>query len=120
MYMEKTVWKVDVDTGEMVALDTETTSIDAQQASLVGLSFSVTAGNAAYLPLGHSYTGVPAQLPFKDTLEKLKPLLEDPAICKTGQNLKYDIEVLQKHFGGTTVRKLRKAFERRDEQSATG
>ncbi len=90
-------WIEKLATSEIFALDTETTSIDAQQASLVGLSFSVTPGNAAYLPLGHSYTGVPAQLPFKDTLEKLKPLLEDPAICKTGQNLKYDIEVLQNH-----------------------
>ena len=90
-------WIEKLAASEIFALDTETTSIDAQQAALVGLSFSVTPGNAAYLPLGHSYTGVPAQLPFKDTLEKLRPLLEDPAISKTGQNLKYDIEVLQNH-----------------------
>ena len=90
-------WIEKLVTSDIFALDTETTSIDAQQASLVGLSFSVTPGEAAYLPLGHSYTGVPAQLPFNETLEKLKPLLEDASQSKTGQNLKYDIEVLQNH-----------------------
>ncbi len=79
------------------ALDTETTSLDAQQAELVGLSFCVEAGKAAYLPLRHSYAGVPDQLPFEQTLAKLKPILENPKLKKIGQNLKYDLIVLQHH-----------------------
>jgi DNA polymerase-1 len=79
------------------AVDTETTSLDAQQADLVGMSFSVTPGEAAYLPLGHNYAGVPKQLPLRATLDKLRPILEDPNQPKTGQNLKYDIEVLQNY-----------------------
>ncbi len=79
------------------ALDTETTSLDAHQAHLVGISFAVTSGEAAYLPLGHTYAGVPRQLPLEETLEELRPVLENPEIPKTGQNLKYDLEVLQYH-----------------------
>ena len=82
---------------EIFAIDSETTSLDAHQAHLVGLSFCATAGHAAYLPLGHTYTGVPQQLPLKDTIEQLRPLLENPKHAKTGQNLKYDMEVLQYH-----------------------
>ena len=93
---EKTLdeWIKKIKDSKIFAVDTETTSLDAQQANLVGLSFAVTPGEAAYLPLGHTYTGVPEQLPFKNTIEKLKPVLEDPDQAKTGQNLKYDAEVL--------------------------
>jgi DNA polymerase-1 len=90
-------WLNALSNSELIAVDTETTSLDAQQARLVGLSFCITPGKAAYLPLAHSYAGVPAQLPFDETLAKLKPLLEDPKLKKVGQNLKYDAIVLQHH-----------------------
>ena len=95
-------WMEKIRAAEVLALDTETTSLDAHQASLVGMSFSVAPGEAAYLPLAHDYAGAPEQLDRQATLEKLKPLLEDPAVIKTGQNLKYDIEVLAHH--GIAVR----------------
>ncbi len=82
---------------EVFAVDTETTSLDAHQAALVGISFSDKQGEAAYLPLTHDYAGVPKQLGLDAVLKKLKPLLEDPNRSKTGQNLKFDIEVLQHH-----------------------
>ncbi len=90
-------WLKILDNAPLFALDTETTSTDAHQARLVGLSFCARPGQAAYLPLGHDYTGAPDQLPYRQTLERLRPLLENPAKAKTGQNLKYDIEVLQRH-----------------------
>ena len=82
---------------EVVALDTETTSVDAHQASLVGMSFCVEAGKAAYLPLAHDFAGAPPQLDRNAALDRLRPLLEDAAVVKTGQNLKYDLEVLGHH-----------------------
>ncbi len=82
---------------DIFALDTETTSIDAHQARLVGVSFSTEEGEAAYIPFGHDYEGAPAQLPLEATLEKLRPLLESDDHLKTGQNLKYDMEVLHHH-----------------------
>ena len=78
----------------LFAFDTETTSLDYMQAELVGVSFAVTAGEAAYVPFGHDYLGVPEQLSRDLVLAKLKPLLEDPNLGKLGQNLKYDISVL--------------------------
>jgi DNA polymerase-1 len=72
------------------ALDTETTGLDPMQAELVGMSFAIAPGEAAYLPLAHCYAGVPAQLDRAAALAKLKPLLEDPAPRIIGQNLKYD------------------------------
>ncbi len=90
-------WLEILDHASLVAIDTETTSIDPHQARLVGLSFCVEPGQAAYLPLGHDYPGAPDQLPYQQTIERLRPLLENPAKAKTGQNLKYDIEVLQRH-----------------------
>ncbi len=72
------------------ALDTETTGLDPMQAELVGMSFAITPGDAAYLPLAHCYAGVPAQLDRAAALAKLKPLLENPAPKIIGQNLKYD------------------------------
>ncbi|MFV3380710.1 DNA polymerase I [Pseudomonas sp. NY15354] len=78
----------------LFAFDTETTSLDAQQAKLVGLSFAVEPHEAAYVPLAHDYEGAPAQLDRDRVLLALKPLLEDPAKGKIGQNAKYDINIL--------------------------
>ena len=90
-------WIETLKKSDIFAVDTETTSLDAHQAQLVGVSFCAEAGKAAYLPLAHSYTGVPQQIPFKQALERLKPLFEDHTVAKTGQNLKYDMEVLQRY-----------------------
>ena len=90
-------WIDQLKAADVFAVDTETTSLDAQQARIVGLSFAFEEGSAAYLPLGHDYEGAPEQLDRDKTLAKLKPLLESEEHLKTGQNLKYDIEVLQNH-----------------------
>ena len=79
------------------AFDTETTSLDYMQAKVVGVSFSVTEGEAAYVPFGHDYIGVPKQLSEEKVLGDLKPLLEDAGLLKIGQNLKYDAHVLTNH-----------------------
>lgn len=76
------------------AFDTETTSLFAQEAELVGLSFAISAGSAAYVPVAHRYDGAPQQLDRDWVLAQLKPILEDPTITKIGQNLKYDMSVL--------------------------
>ncbi len=86
---------------ELMAFDTETTSLDAMQAELVGLSFACEAGEACYIPLGHSGEGSAAQLARAAVLEAVKPLLEDPERPKLAQNGKYDINVLARH--GITV-----------------
>ncbi|WP_345960879.1 DNA polymerase I [Pseudomonas sp. NY8896] len=78
----------------LFAFDTETTGLDAQKAQLVGLSFAVAPHEAAYVPLAHDYEGAPAQLDRDAVLLALKPLLEDPAKAKIGQNAKYDINIL--------------------------
>ncbi|WGV22671.1 DNA polymerase I [Pseudomonas putida] len=78
----------------LFAFDTETTGLDAQQAQLVGLSFAVEPHEAAYVPLAHDYEGAPVQLDRAAVLLALKPLLEDPAKAKVGQNAKYDINIL--------------------------
>jgi len=79
------------------AFDTETTSLNIIDAELVGVSFSTEPNVAAYVPLGHTGLGAPAQLPLDEVLEQLKPLLEDPALEKVGHNLKYDICVLNRY-----------------------
>lgn len=79
----------------LVAFDTETTSIHAYKARLVGFSVAVTAGEAAYIPLAHDYLGAPPQLSMDTVLGDLKQLLEDPDISIIGQNLKYDMSVLR-------------------------
>ena len=76
------------------AIDTETTSIDYMSAKLVGVSFAVGVGDAAYLPLAHDYVGVPAQVDFDGAIKALKPVLENESIAKVGQNLKYDLSIL--------------------------
>jgi len=78
----------------LMAVDTETTSLDAMQAELVGLSFSIRAGQAAYVPVGHDYAGAPEQLDRETVLARLKPLLEDADLPKVGQHIKYDMNVL--------------------------
>ncbi len=90
-------WIIDLKAAELFAFDTETTSLNYMDAEIVGVSFSIKPGVAAYLPLAHDYLGVPQQLNRKATLEKLKPLLEDPTLLKVGQNLKYDRSVLLNH-----------------------
>lgn len=79
---------------ELIAFDTETTSLDSMQAELVGLSFCMEAGTAFYIPVGHNYPGAPEQLDLEDVLKRLKPLLENPALPKVGQHIKYDMNVL--------------------------
>src|SRR5690606_3836363 len=81
----------------LVALDTETTSLDELRARIVGLSFSVEPGSAAYIPLAHDGPGAPEQLPLDEVLARLKPWLEDPAAPKLGQHVKYDRHVLANH-----------------------
>ena len=76
------------------AIDTETTSIDYMSAQLVGVSFAVGEGEAAYLPLAHDYVGVPEQVDFDKAINALKPVLENESIAKVGQNLKYDLSIL--------------------------
>jgi len=87
-------WMERLEAAELFAFDTETTSLDYMQAELVGVSFALTPGQAAYVPLGHDYPGVPQQLERAKVLERLRPLLEDPDRPKLGQNMKYDMSVL--------------------------
>lgn len=90
-------WLEKLKKAELFAFDTETTSLNYLQARIVGMSFSIKAGEAAYLPLAHDYPGVPDQLDFDATLALMKPLLEDPKALKVGQNLKYDRHILLNH-----------------------
>ena len=87
-------WLARLQAADCFAFDTETTSIDAQRAELVGISFAVAPGQAAYVPLAHSYMGAPTQLAPEPVLAALKPLLEDPAKLKVMQHGKYDLNVL--------------------------
>lgn len=90
-------WVVKIKAGELIAVDTETTSLDYMVADLVGISIAVEAGQAAYIPFGHDYLGVPEQLSKDLVLAILKPLLEDVTIKKVGQNLKYDMSIFAQH-----------------------
>ena len=87
-------WLKRIRQAELVALDTETTSLDPMKAELVGLSFAVEAGAAAYVPLAHRYAGAPQQLERAAVLSRMKPWLEDARRPKLGQNAKYDMHVL--------------------------
>jgi len=90
-------WLARLQAAELVALDTETTSLDAMRAEIVGLSFSVQPGQAAYVPLMHNGPDAPAQLPRDEVLARLKPWLESPQHLKLGQHTKYDRHVLANH-----------------------
>jgi len=90
-------WLEKIKTATLVAVDTETTSLDYMRAELVGISIAVEANQAAYIPFGHDYLGAPDQLSKDYVLESIKPLLENPEIKKVGQNLKYDMSVLAQH-----------------------
>jgi len=90
-------WLAKVRAAELVALDTETTSLDEMVAQIVGISFSVTPGEAAYIPLMHAGPDAPEQLPLDEVLAKLKPWLEDPGKHKLGQHIKYDRHVFANH-----------------------
>ncbi|MEO5810616.1 MAG: DNA polymerase I [Rhodanobacter sp.] len=87
-------WLEKLQHAELIAFDTETTSIDAMRADIVGISFSVELGFACYIPIGHDYPGVPAQLDRALVLRALQPIFEDPSRPKLGQNAKYDINIL--------------------------
>jgi DNA polymerase I len=92
-----TKWCAIVEQAELTAVDTETTSLDALQAQLVGISLCVEAGTAAYIPVAHQYPGVAEQLSRDDVLAALKPWLENNAKAKVGQHLKYDSHVFANH-----------------------
>jgi DNA polymerase-1 len=90
-------WLAKVQAAELVAVDTETTSLDEMVAQIVGISFSVKPGEAAYIPLKHAGPDAPEQLPFDEVLAQLKPWLENPAKHKLGQHIKYDRHVFANH-----------------------
>ena len=90
-------WLTKLKNADLMAFDTETTSLDYMQARLVGMSFAVQPHEAAYLPFAHDYPGAPDQLPEDEVLAAIKPILEDASIPKVGQNLKYDRSVLKNH-----------------------
>jgi len=98
-------WLEKIDTAELTGFDTETTSINYMEAELVGLSFAVADGDAAYLPVAHSYPDAPKQLDREAVLERLKPWLENPQKNKVGHHLKYDAHVLSNY--GITLAGMR-------------
>ena len=98
-------WLAKLGSATLFAFDTETTSLDYMVAEVVGVSFAVASGAAAYVPLAHDYPGAPDQLDRDAVLEALRPLLEDEQIAKVGQHLKYDANVLANH--GITLRGIR-------------
>lgn len=90
-------WVERIKAADLVAVDTETTSLNYMVADLVGISIAVDAGQAAYIPFGHDYLGVPEQLSRDRVMAHLKPLLENPSIKKVGQNIKYDMSIFAQH-----------------------
>lgn len=90
-------WLEKLKQADLFSFDTETDSLDYINAKIVGVSFSVTPGEAAYVPVGHDYPDAPQQLSRELVLNKLKPLLEDKSKAKLGQNLKYDMSVLERY-----------------------
>jgi len=90
-------WLKKINAAELVAVDTETTSLDPMKAQLVGISLSVTPGEAAYIPVGHVYQGAPEQLARDHVLAKLRTWLEDERAPKLGQHIKYDTHVFANH-----------------------
>ena len=98
-------WLNRLSAADFFAFDTETTSLNYMVAEIVGVSFAVEAGTAAYVPLAHDYPGAPEQLSRDEVLAQLKPILEDESKGKLGQHLKYDANVLMNH--GITLRGVR-------------
>jgi DNA polymerase-1 len=98
-------WLAALQAAPLFAFDTETTSLDYMRAEIVGVSFSIEPGRAAYVPLAHVYPGAPEQLPRAQVLARLKPLLEDETRAKVGHNLKFDAHVLL--GAGITLRGVR-------------
>ncbi|MGM9485960.1 DNA polymerase I [Ideonella sp. YS5] len=90
-------WVEALRSAPLSALDTETDSLDPMRARIIGVSFAVEPGRAAYVPMGHDYPGAPDQLPLPEVLARLKPWLEDEAAAKVGQNIKYDLHVFANH-----------------------
>jgi DNA polymerase-1 len=90
-------WLEEMEGAELICLGTETTGEEPMRARIVGVSFAISAGRAAYLPLGHRYAGAPAQIGMEKALAALKPLLEDPARSKLGHDTKYIQHVLANH-----------------------
>lgn len=90
-------WLADIKSADVVAVDTETTSLDAHQAEIVGISLSIAAGSAAYIPLGHDYPGAPEQLDRDAVLKQMRAWLQDKTAIKVGQNIKYDMNVLARY-----------------------
>lgn len=90
-------WLKKINKADLVAVDTETTSLDYMAAEVVGVSLAVTAGEAAYIPLAHDYPGAPEQLQRTQVFEKLKDFFENPDAHKVGHHLKYDAHVLARH-----------------------
>jgi DNA polymerase-1 len=95
-------WLRQIESAGLVALDTETDSLDGMRAQIVGLSFATQPGIAAYVPLRHDYPGAPEQLPRDEVLQRLRSWLEDDKAAKVGQNIKYDLHVFANH--GIAVR----------------
>ena len=91
------LWLEQLKSADLFAFDTETTSLDYMVAELVGVSFAVEAGKAAYVPVAHDYMGAPEQLDRQWVLDQLRPVLEDENNRKVGQNLKYDQSVLARY-----------------------
>ncbi|MBD2857550.1 DNA polymerase I [Spongiibacter sp. KMU-158] len=94
---EFNAWLEQLRKAELFAFDTETTSLNYMQARIVGVSFAIEPGKAAYVPFAHDYLDAPEQLTEQQVLGALKPLLEDANVAKLGQNLKYDSHVLANH-----------------------
>jgi DNA polymerase-1 len=90
-------WLAQIEAAELVAFDTETTSLNYSEAEIVGLSFGLGPGRAAYLPVAHRYVGAPDQLDRERVLARLKPWLENESAAKVGHHLKYDAHVLANH-----------------------
>ncbi len=90
-------WIDKLNQAKCIAIDTETDSLDYMVAHLVGVSFALENGEAAYLPLRHDYLGAPQQVDFQTALSLLKPVLENPEIHKVGQNIKYDLSIFARH-----------------------
>jgi DNA polymerase-1 len=90
-------WFARIQSADLVAIDTETTSLDEMRAEIVGISWSIEPGEAAYIPLAHDYPDAPAQLPRDEVLARLKPWLQDGTRSKLGQHVKYDRHVFANH-----------------------